>query len=244
MQTMKSKRYRKPDLMVVVAYGQILSREFLDIPTYGVINVHASLLPKYRGAAPIQWAILNNEKVTGLTIMRMDEGLDTGPILYQKPVPIGEEETAGELHGRMAELAGEFLIESLEKMKLNEIREVPQDQSKASYAPKIERDMCNISWKSSSLQISSLIRALDPWPGAHTSLKEKTIKIFRPKIIETSKENTLPGRVINARGTLEVETGDGIIEIREIQAPGKKRMKIQEFLRGAPIEKGTVLGRY
>ncbi len=234
---------KTPDLIIVVAFGQILKKELLEIPPFGVINVHASLLPKYRGAAPIHWAIINGEKQTGLTIMRMDEGLDTGPIIYQKIIPIKEDETTGELHDRLAILGGEFLIESLERMKTEKIKEIPQDEDMASYAPKIDKSISTIRWEKSCSEICSLIRGLDPWPGASTTLKGETIKIFRPKIINNQKANTTPGRIIKSKSSLMIETGDGILEILEIQLPGKRRMGIKEFLQGHRIDEGTILGK-
>lgn len=232
-----------PDLIIVVAFGQILKKELLDIPLYGVINVHASLLPKYRGAAPIQWAIINGEKETGITIMRMDEGLDTGPILYQKAITIGEYETAGQLHDRLGELSGEFLIEALSNMKSHVIEEIPQDEDIASHAPKIDKSLSTILWERSTHEVSSLIRGLDPWPGASTLLNGEPVKLFKPKIVTSKKRNTIPGRVTNSKSSLMVDAGDGIIEILEIQFPGKRRMPVKDFLMGHRIDEGTILGK-
>lgn len=231
-----------PDLIIVVAFGQILNKELLNIPRYGVINIHASLLPKYRGAAPIQWAILNNEKYTGLTIMRMDEGLDTGPILYQKRIPIKEDETAGELHDRLAELAGDFLIESLKRMAVESIKEIQQDRKMASYAPKINKSIAEIEWGESSIRISCKMRAFDPWPGAFTAIGGKFVKMFRPKIVKRGLKNTIPGKIDQAEEFLRVETGDGIIEVGELQVPGRNRMPADDFLRGFTVKQGTIIG--
>jgi methionyl-tRNA formyltransferase len=233
----------QPELIIVVAFGQILRKHLLTIPKRGVINIHASILPKYRGAAPIQWAILNNESATGLTIMRMDEGLDTGPILLQDEIPVLKDETAARLHNRLALMAGELIIKFLSLMADNPLEEVSQDDSLATYAPKIERDMCLIDWEDSATRVSSLIRALDPKPGAHTLLQGKQIKLFSPRVEGESGPEGIPGRVAGLKGGLHVETGKGQVEIREIQYPGKKRLPAHDFLRGFSIPVGTVLGQ-
>jgi methionyl-tRNA formyltransferase len=233
----------RPELIIVVAFGQILRKHLLTIPKRGVINIHASILPKYRGAAPIQWAILNNESATGLTIMRMDEGLDTGPILLQDEIPVLKDATAARLHTRLALMAGELIIKFLSLMADNPLEEVSQDDSLATYAPKIERDMCLIDWEDSATRVSSLIRALDPKPGAHTLLQGKQIKLFSPRVEGESGPEGIPGRVAGLKGGLHVETGKGQVEIREIQYPGKKRLPAHDFLRGFSIPVGTVLGK-
>jgi len=236
-------REMKPDMAIVVAFGQILKRNLLTIPGWGVINIHASLLPKYRGAAPIQWAILNSESKTGLTVMRMDEGLDTGPILYQKEVPILEDETAGQLHDRLSELAGEVIIEALTDMAKTQVKEIPQDDSLASYASKIEKRDSLVDWKQPATKISCLIRALDPRPGAYTLLEGKQIKLFSSMVVDRSGLDGVPGRVVrHTKEAIHVDTGQGIIGIREIQYPGKKRLSIPDFLRGFPLPEGTIFG--
>ena len=161
---------REPDLIIVVAFGQILHSALLELPGWGAVNIHASLLPKYRGAAPIQWAIRNDEPKTGLTLMRMERSLDTGPILFQTETPILSDETAGKLHGRLADLAGVMIVEALTAMTAGDIREKPQDNAAATYAPKMERSECVINWNQEAGKISALIRALDPRPGAVTGL--------------------------------------------------------------------------
>ncbi len=233
---------KAPDILIVVAFGQILKKNLLEIPRWGALNLHASLLPKYRGAAPIHWAILNNESKTGLTAMRMDEGLDTGPILLQEEVPIGADETAGELHDRLAALSGEFLIKTLEALEKNLLTEKTQDQTIASFAPKIDRNMSLVNWNQPAQVVSALIRALDPWPGAFTTLKGKEIKLFSSRVIYENRLNTKPGRVLGyAEGSLEVETAKGVVQIRGLQIPGKKRLTASEFLRGFSLNKGTIL---
>jgi methionyl-tRNA formyltransferase len=232
-----------PDLFVVIAFGQILKKALLEIPGWGGLNIHASLLPKYRGAAPIQRAILNNEACTGLTAMRMNEGLDTGPILYQEGLAILENETAGELHDRLSELAGRFIITVLENWAKGRISIKEQEDSLASYAPKIERNMALIDWSRSTDRIHGQILALDPWPGAATTLSGKQVKVFSSRKVQGNGRIGTPGRVVRATDAgIVVETGDGVIEIQALQLAGKKRLAAGEFLRGFSVAEGTVLG--
>jgi methionyl-tRNA formyltransferase len=233
-----------PDLIIVVAFGQILKRKALSIPKWGVINIHASLLPKLRGAAPIPWAILNGETKTGLTIMRMDEGLDTGPILFQKEVPILENETAGQLGDRLSILAGELMVETLNRLSENRVSETQQDHSSATYAPKIEREQSVIDWTRSARKLSAFIRGLDPRPGAYTLLRGKELKLFSPKVVDEKGVGLAPGGVAGYRqGMLIIETGQGTIGVRELHYPGKKRLAAGDFLRGFTISEGTLLGK-
>jgi len=232
-----------PDLLVVIAFGQILKKDLLKIPRWGALNIHASLLPKYRGAAPIHWAILNNEPNTGLTAMRMDEGLDTGPILYQEEVPILENETAGELHDRLAQMAGRFAVRVLRNWANGTLEEKEQEEPLASYAPKIDRDMAQIDWSRSADMIHGQIRAFDPWPGATTTIAGKQVKLFSSCRVRGDDCTLRPGRLAKTSDAgLRVETGDGLIEIQELQIPGKKRLPAREFLKGFPLENGTILG--
>jgi methionyl-tRNA formyltransferase len=234
---------KDPDLIIVIAFGQILNKDLLTIPKWGAINIHASLLPKYRGAAPIQRAILNNESRTGLTVMRMDEGLDTGPILYQKEVPIHKDETAGQLHDRLAQIAGDQMIGFLNRMAEEPIEERLQDHSCATYAPKIEKGISSIDWQQDAVKISALVRALDPRPGAYTIIQGKKIKIFSTGVLDEDRFDTIPGRVLrDSDEGLFVETGKGLIKIRGMQYPGKKRLSSSDFLRGFPLPEGTILG--
>ena len=235
-------RSKDPDLIIVVAFGQILKKTLLDIPKWGVINIHASLLPKYRGAAPIQRAILNNESETGLTVMRLDEGMDTGPIFFQEEVPILRDETAGQLHDKLALRAGDLIIKSLDTMIKNPVKERPQDHSKATYADKIEKGTSLIDWKQPADKVSALIRALDPWPGAYTTLEGKNIKLFSSRILNEGRLGGEPGRVAGTEGGLCVETGKGVVEIREIHYPGKKRLSAADFLRGFSLPEETTFG--
>jgi len=233
-----------PDLIIVVAFGQILRKPLLETPGWGVINIHASLLPKYRGAAPIQRAILNDEPATGLTIMRMDEGLDTGPILYQKEVPILRDETAGHLHDRLAEMSGPFLMEFLGAWTGGRIRETAQESSLATYAEKIDREMCRIDWRLEAKSISAQIRGLDPVPGAFTAMGHDYLKLFASTVTDETFSGGIPGRVnCNAEGLLRIETGRGILGIREVQYPGRKRLPVKDFLMGFNLPEGTILGK-
>ena len=233
-----------PEVIIVVAFGQILKRELLHIPEWGVINIHASLLPKYRGAAPIQRAVLNNEPKTGLTMMRMDKGLDTGPILSQTELPILKDETAGQLHDRLASLAGEVMIKSLADLAGHPVKEVPQNDSMASYASKIEKDETLVDWGQSAYRVSCLIRALDPRPGASTFLDGRKVKLFASTVVDQNGAQAEPGKVLRCKkDEIHVQTGQGIVGIREIQYPGKKRLLVSDFLRGFSLPEGTVLGR-
>ena len=236
-------RKLSPDLLVVVAFGQLLKKDLLHIPRWGALNIHASLLPKYRGAAPIQWAIINEETKTGLSAMRMDEGLDTGPVLLQEEVLIGFEETAGELHDRLALLSGDVLLKTIEGMRSGRLIEKSQEGAQATYAPKIDRGISFIKWNQSARAISALIRALDPWPGAITPVRGKEIKLFSSKVVDREGLDLSPGRVAGHSGEgLLVETGKNLVLIREFQAPGKKRLAAADFLRGFPINDGAMLG--
>ena len=233
-----------PNLIIVVAFGQILSKEFLSIPKWGAINIHASLLPNYRGAAPIQHAILNNESRTGLTVMHMDEGLDTGPILYQKELLILKDETAGQLHDRLALLAGELIIESLTNMAGKPLKEIPQDDSAVTYASKIQKNDTLVDWALPAHKISCLIRALDPSPGAYTLLDDEKMKLFASTVVEENGTKDVPGRILRCKeDEIHVRSGQGIVGIREIQYPGKKRLPVSDFLRGFSLSEGTILGK-
>lgn len=235
-------RSRGPDLFVVVAFGQILKADFLNIPSWGALNLHASLLPGYRGAAPIHCVVLNNEKKTGLTAMKMDEGLDTGPILLQEEVTILPEETAGQLHDRLSEISGPFLLKTLQELSKGRLYAHPQEESSATYASKIDRHMSHVKWDQSAQAVSALIRALDPWPGAFSTVGKKNIKLFSSRVMDENRVEGIPGRVIgHSEEGLEVETATGTVQIRELQAPGKKRLQAKDFLRGFPLEDKTVL---
>jgi methionyl-tRNA formyltransferase len=228
------------DLFVVVAYGQILPKFLLEIPEHGAVNVHASLLPKYRGAAPIPWAILKGEKVTGVTTMLMDEGMDTGEILLQAEIPIGERETGKTLHDRLALLGAQLVSTTLERMKAETLHPVPQDHAKATYAPSLKKEDGRIDWNREALEIDRQVRAFNPWPGAFTRWKGRLMKVYGGEIRErTSKEKA--GTVVWVSSEfIEVETGKGSFLIQEVQLEGKRRMAIRDFLAGNSISIGTV----
>lgn len=227
-----------PEVIVVAAFGQILPKALLDIPKSGCINVHASLLPKYRGAAPIQYSILDGEEETGITIMHMDVGIDTGDIILQRRLPIAPEETGGSLFDKMAELGKELLIEALEKIEHKTAERIPQDNEKATYVKMISKEMGKIDFTQPAIKIERLIRGLNPWPSAYTFLNGKTLKIWKAgvKAVDTI---AAPGEVIRVnKDTIDVMTGDGVLEIKELQLEGKKRMSADSFLRGYPIQQG------
>lgn len=236
-------RARNPDLLVVLAFGQILRKPLLQIPAWGALNIHASLLPKYRGAAPIQWAILNRERVTGLTAMRMDEGVDTGPMLLHKEVAVLPDETCGHLQDRLAALAGELLVETLKALSEGRVEERAQDHTLATTAPKIDREMGLIRWEEPVGRISALIRAFDPWPGAYTTVKGREIKVFSATVAREDGLGAAPGQVVGlSEGGICVETGRGVIEIGVLQLQGKKRLPARELIKGFPLPPGTVFG--
>ncbi len=230
----------QPDLMVVVAYGQIFPKLVLEIPKYGAVNVHASLLPRYRGAAPIAWAILKGEKVTGVTTMMMDAGMDTGDILLQAELPIGAEDTCQTLHDRLASLGARLLIETLEKMEEGNIRRIPQDHSKATYAPPLKKEDGHIDWKKEAEAIDRQVRAFDPWPGAFTKLTDRLLRIYKGGIRERASTGKAGAVVWLGSDFIEVETGKGAYLIKEVQLEGRRRMSVREFLLGHPISVGTV----
>ena len=233
-----------PDLLVVAAFGQILPKRLLEIPPLGGINVHPSLLPKYRGAAPIQWTLMRGETVTGVTIMRLSPRMDSGEILFQRAMAIEPEDTFGTLHDKLAIFGAEMLLEALHRLKRGMLNPVSQDESLATYAPKIKKEDCLIDWQKSAQEIANLIRGLDPKPGAYTYLEGKLLKLFRPKVIPfTAKENQ-PGTILEAKKEgLQITTGNGILLVKEVQLEGKKRLPAAEFIKGHPTLVGKRLGR-
>jgi len=232
-------RKTHPDLFVVVAYGQILPQSLLTIPKRGAVNVHASLLPKYRGAAPIAWAILKGEGVTGVTTMMMDEGMDTGAILLQAKVPVGERETGESLHDRLALLGSQLLRETVERLKAATIDPRPQDHSQATYAPSIRKEEGSVDWKMDAGEIDRKVRALNPWPGVFTRWGGKFLKIYKGEVREGSAKGQAGTVVWVGADFIEVETGRGSFLVEEIQMEGKKRMGVRDFLAGHPIPVGT-----
>jgi len=229
-----------PDLICVAAYGKILPKNILDLPTYDCINVHASLLPKYRGAAPINWAIIRGEKVTGITTMKMDEGMDTGDMLLKKELPIDDEDTGETLSEKLSEIGGKLLIETIRLLKEGRLNPIPQDHSQATYAPMLKKEDGKIDWKKSAEEIKNLIRGTLPWPGAYTNLEGKLLKIYKARLAEDEGK---PGEIIKSDSdTLRVATGKGALDILELQIEGAKRLKTEEFLRGRKIKERTILG--
>lgn len=229
-----------PDLICVVAYGKILPKNILDIPPYGCINVHASLLPKYRGAAPINWAIIRGERVTGITTMKMDEGMDTGDMLLKREMTIDDEDTGETLSGKLSEMGAEVLIETIKLLKEGRLNPIPQDHSQATYAPMLKKEDGNIDWKKSAEEIRNLIRGTLPWPGAYTTLEGKLLKIYKAR---ATKDSGRLGEVIKSNSEiLRAATGIGALDILEIQIEGGKRLQTEAFLRGRRIKEGTVLG--
>ncbi|TGY98316.1 methionyl-tRNA formyltransferase [Petralouisia muris] len=238
-------RKQKADIMVVVAFGQILSREILEMPEFGCVNVHASLLPKYRGAAPIQWAVINGEKVTGVTTMRMDAGIDTGDMILKEEVALREDETGGSLFERLAASGAELCVRTLEEIARGTAVYTPQNHQEATHTSMIKKQFGEIDWKKSARELECLIRGLNPWPSAYTYLEGKTLKLWRAEVRDNDKEEVQePGTVAAVtRETLEVQTGKGILILKELQLEGKKRMSAEAFLRGFAVETGKKLGK-
>ena len=231
----------KPDLLVVVAFGRILPGHLLELPPLRAINVHASLLPRYRGPAPIQWAIINGEKETGVTTMMMDEGLDTGDILLQQPIPISPEDTSLTLHDKLAREGACLLLETLEKLATGKLVPTAQDSSYASYVPMLQKKDGRINWKRSAKDISNFIRGINPWPGAFTFCGDTRLKIYRSKSLE-KETHEAPGTVLMSfPDEILVATGKGTLLIEELQGASGKCLATKEYLCGCSIETGTVL---
>ena len=229
------------DIMVVAAFGQILPKSILDMPKYGCINVHASLLPKYRGAAPIQWSILNGDEFTGVTIMRMDVGMDTGDMIAKREIRIAEDETGGSLFDKLAELGAQLCVETMSRIEAGTATYIPQDESQATHVSMISKELGDIDWNRSAVEIERLIRGLNPWPSAYTTLDGKTFKIWKAKVVSDANEYQ-PGCIIKVnKDSMEVQTGNGVLALLEVQLEGKKRMETDAFLRGYNVNVGTFL---
>ncbi len=229
------------DIMVVAAFGQILPKSILDMPKYGCINVHASLLPKYRGAAPIQWAVINGDEFTGVTIQRMDIGVDTGDMIAKKQIRIAEDETGGSLFDKLAVVGAQLCVETMESIEKGTAQYIPQDSEQATHVSQISKDFGSIDWSKSAVEIERLIRGLNPWPSAYTRLNNKTFKIWKAKVVPENTDKK-PGTVTKVtKDSMEVQTGEGILSLVEVQLEGKKRMEIDAFLRGCQVEEGTIL---
>jgi methionyl-tRNA formyltransferase len=229
------------DIMVVVAFGQILPKEILEMTPYGCINVHASLLPKYRGAAPIQWAVINGETVSGVTTMQMNEGLDTGDMIQKTEVVLAADETGGSLHDKLSEAGAALCVRTLEALEDHTATWEAQGESTTEYARMLDKKLGDIDWSKSAVSIERLIRGLNPWPSAYTDWNGKVMKIWEAKVCE-GDSGALPGTVtaVEKDGFL-VQTGEGMLKVLALQIPGKKRMDAGAFLRGYQIEVDTIL---
>lgn len=237
------------DLFVVAAFGQILSEEILAMPRYGCVNIHASLLPKYRGAGPIQWSIINGEKITGVTIMQMEKGLDTGDMLFQRPVEIAPDETADTLHDKLAAVGAKLIVEAIPKIEAGEVTPEKQRDEDSSYAKMLTKDMGKIDWNMEAEKLDCLIRGLISWPGASTVFRGKTLKIWEEEPVDTAslkgeiKENA-PGTVVLVeKDAFYVQTGKGVLKVKAVQPEGKKRMAVKDFLLGYPVKAGELFGK-
>lgn len=241
-----------PDLIVVVAFGQLLSKEILEIPKYGCINVHASLLPQYRGAAPIHWAVINGETETGITIMQMDEGLDSGDSIISGAIPIEPEDTTGIIHDRLTQLGAQLLVKAVGMISNGTAVKTPQNHEKATYAPLLTKATEKIDWSQAPREVCNLVRGLNPWPGAYTTLGDKVLKIWLAQLCDVSAIAGLPpaisdtaagevvGRVPGAG--FAVAAGGGYVVVTDVQLQGSKKLKAEEFMRGHNINKGIRLG--
>ena len=227
-------------VFVVAAFGQILPKTVLEIPRLGCVNVHSSLLPKYRGAAPIQWAIIDGEKETGVTTMMMDEGLDTGDILEKAAVPIEPDETGGSLHDKLSALGAELIVSTLAKLENGTAVRTPQTDAGTCYAKMLKKTMGDIDWTMDAGAIERLIRGLSPWPGTYTGWNGKTLKIWKAQAVPEESAGACGQVVLADKNHLYVKCGKGTLSLAELQPEGKKRMEVDTFLRGYPVEEGTV----
>lgn len=234
-------RALEPDLIVVIAFGQILPKALLDIPKYGCINVHASLLPRYRGAAPLNWCIINGEAETGVTTMMMDVGLDTGDMLLKRSTPIDPDEDTQSLHDRMSQLGAELLAETLDRLARGELVPEKQDDALTCYAPMMKKEDGLIDWSRDAQSIKNQVRGMTPWPGAYSFLGDKFLKVFR---VQTASGSGAPGEILSCgREGLEVACGKGSLVIAELQLEGKKRLPAGDFLAGYKLQPGGFLGK-
>ncbi len=228
----------QPDAIVVAAFGQILPKEILDLPRYGCVNIHASLLPKYRGAAPIQWAVIDGEKESGITTMMMDVGLDTGDMLDQLIIPLAEDETGGSLFDKLSEAGGPLILETLKKLENGTAVRTPQPENGATYAGMLDKSLGNIDWTRSATELERLIRGLNPWPSAYTHYGSKIMKLWAAGVLPENFEGK-PGEIVKVlKDCFLVKTGEGTLAVKELQLEGKKRMDAGAFLRGFPLKEG------
>jgi methionyl-tRNA formyltransferase len=236
-------RRLKPDLMVTAAYGRILTKEVLQIPPYGTINVHGSLLPKYRGAAPIQWAIINGDQVAGITTMYTDVGMDTGDMLVKREIEITGDMTSGELHDIMAAAGAGVLKETLERLQAGTLVGIPQPHEQATHAPMMEKETGHIDWSRDAQAVHNLVRGTDPWPGAFTFYRGERMRIWKTAVSTQSIKGKIPGTIctVDREGVLVV-CGTGAVIVREVQFDSGKRMSVDEYIRGHQINEGELLG--
>lgn len=233
-----------PDYIIVVAYGQILTKEILDIPKYACINLHASILPKFRGAAPINWAVINGEKTSGNTTMLMDVGLDTGDMLLKDEVEITHYMTSGELHDILMDRGAGLLLDTIKGYTNNEIIPMKQDGSLSSYASMLNKEIAKIDWNKTALEIHNMIRGLNPWPIAYTTYKEQNMKIFKSEVIDEDKTSEDIGKIIDVtKDGIKVSCGKGILLIKRVQFPNGKPLDISQYLNGNEIEKNIIIGK-
>lgn len=233
----------KPDLIVTVAYGRILPKTVLDIPPFGCINVHGSLLPKYRGAAPMQWALINGEKVTGITTMYMDVGMDTGDMLLKNELEITPDMTLEELHDSLSELGALTLRETLVKLKNGTLERTPQNNKDATYAPMIEKQIGQIDWSKGAQEINNLIRGTNPWPGAYTTYKGERMRVRKAQPLDEACSQAIPGTILNVgKEGIIVATGCGKLRIQELQFDSSRSMSVESYLNGHSIDEGEILG--
>ncbi|MBO5353731.1 MAG: methionyl-tRNA formyltransferase [Lachnospiraceae bacterium] len=238
-----------PDIILVAAYGKLLPKVLLDMPKFGCINVHASLLPKYRGASPIQWAVLNGEEKSGVTIMHMAEEMDAGDIIMTEEIMLAAEETAGSLHDRLAEIGGPLLLSAMDALENGRAPRIRQNEEEATHVKMLDKTMGNLNFAQPAVVLERWIRGLNPWPTAYTKLDGKMLKLWKAEVIpaeELTKElkQEQPGTIVAMdKDSFSVKTGEGLLKVKELQLEGKRKMTAEEFLRGFKLETGTVLGR-
>lgn len=239
---MEEIKQTEPDFFVVVAFGQLLREELLAVPKHGPINIHASLLPKYRGSAPIHRSILSGDRTTGITTMFMEKGMDTGDMLLKSETHIGPDDTSDTLHDRLSEMGGNLVIKTIEGLLNNTVSPEKQNDAEATYAPMLSKKEGEIDWKRPAGDLDCFVRGMTPWPGAYTFINTKRLKVFKVKPMDKSSNDT-PGTVLESSpGELYIATGNGVLSILEIQGASGKRMGIADFLRGFPVDKGLVIG--
>lgn len=235
----------KPDLLVTAAYGKILPQQVLDIAPYGCINVHGSLLPKYRGAAPIQWSIINGDKITGITTMYTDIGMDTGDMLLKREFEIPDTMTAGELYDELSIIGAEVLKETLKLLTEGKLIRIPQQHDEATKVSTISKELGNIDWEKPAQTIYNLIRGTNPWPSAYTFYEGNRMRIWKARVIKNTNSGTIPGKIIDvSKVGIKVETGEGELQIEEVQFDGGKRLTVEQYTAGNEIKVGTILKKY